>query len=354
MASIEKRKSETGKLSYRAKVRLKGFPAQSATFKRLTDARAWAQQTEAAIRERRHFKTAEAKRHTFSDLVDRFVDNELSKRPKVAQMRSSQLRWWEQKLGPYTLADISPALIAEKRDWLVRHGRGHKGVISPATVNRYLAALSVAFSAAEKEWGWIESSPCRKVRKLREPQPRVRFLSEEERKRLLMACQESSNPYLYTIVVLALSTGARKSELLGLRWPNVDLVSGRITLHDTKNRERRSLPLRGHAKTLVEEIGRVRSIDTDLLFPSPRNHQKPINIRDPWIRALAKAGIKDFRFHDLRHSAASYLAMNGATPSEIAAVLGHKTLQMVKRYAHLSDEHTASVVESMNRKIFGE
>jgi integrase len=101
----------------------------------------------------------------------------------------------------------------------------------------------------------------------------------------------------------------------------------------------------------------VRRIDSNLLFPAkeitPQKPQKPINLRRDWEAALKVAEIQDFKFHDLRHSAASYLAMNGASLAEIAEVLGHKTLQMVKRYAHLSEGHTARVVESMNQKIFG-
>jgi integrase len=96
---------------------------------------------------------------------------------------------------------------------------------------------------------------------------------------------------------------------------------------------------------------REKRADTDLLFPRD-DGLAPMEIRKHWNRALREAGIEDFRFHDLRHTAASYLAMNGATLAEIADVLGHKTLQMVKRYAHLSDQHTASVVERMNQNIF--
>ncbi|MCK5662109.1 MAG: site-specific integrase, partial [Thiotrichaceae bacterium] len=96
-----------------------------------------------------------------------------------------------------------------------------------------------------------------------------------------------------------------------------------------------------------------RRIDTNLLFPSKAKHDKPMDLRAPWMTALEKAKIEDFRLHDLRHCTASYLAMNGASLAEIAEVLGHKTLQMVKRYAHLSDGHVSSVVESMNSKIFG-
>ena len=95
----------------------------------------------------------------------------------------------------------------------------------------------------------------------------------------------------------------------------------------------------------------MRRIDSDLVFYG-RDKAQPVDLKKPWETALRKADIEDFRFHDLRHTAASYLAMNGATTVEIAAVLGHKTLQMVKRYSHLANSHTASVVASMNHKIF--
>jgi integrase len=125
-----------------------------------------------------------------------------------------------------------------------------------------------------------------------------------------------------------------------------------MVLRDTKNGERRTLPLADHALDLLREYAKVRRIDTDLLFPG-RNGTKPRYIETPWQTALRRANIKDFRFHDLRHSAASYLAMNGANLMEIAEILGHKTLSMVKRYAHLSEQHTRNVVARMNAAIFG-
>ncbi|HTJ55375.1 MAG TPA: site-specific integrase [Nitrosospira sp.] len=197
----------------------------------------------------------------------------------------------------------------------------------------------------------------RKVTKPRESRGRVRFLSDDERHRLLKACKESSNPFLYPMVVLALSTGMRHGEIMGLTWDDVDLNRGRATLHETKNGERHAVAITGHALELLKELGKVRRIDSNLLFPArenrPQKPQKPIDLRTPWEAVLKKADVRDFRFHDLRRSAASYLAMNGASLAEIAEVLGHKTLQMVKRYAHLSEGHTARVVESMNNKIFG-
>src|SRR5262249_1774400 len=137
--------------------------------------------------------------------------------------------------------------------------------------------------------------------------------------------------------------GARKMELLTLTWRDVDLQRGVITLHTTKNGERRVLPLAGPAMALMRQHAKVRRPDTPPVFPRS-DGRKPLDIRSVWKTALKHANIVDFRFHDLRHSAASYLAMNGASLAEIAEILGHKTLAMVKRYAHLSEVHTAGVV----------
>lgn len=216
-----------------------------------------------------------------------------------------------------------------------------------------MAALSHAFSIAVREWEWVDDSPLRKVSKPKEPRGRVRFLSDDEREILLVACKQSEAPYLYPLVILALSTGARRGELLGLKWGDIDFQRETAILHETKNNERRSLPLTGLALKQAKKLASIRRIDSDLVFPDITG-KKPIEIRPAWEQVLKEAGIKDFRFHDLRHSAASYLAMDGASLAEIAEVLGHKTLQMVKRYSHLTEQHTASVVGKMNKKIFGD
>jgi len=215
-----------------------------------------------------------------------------------------------------------------------------------------VTALGHVFTVAVNEWEWMEQNPVRKVSKYKEPRGRVRFLSDDEREKLLEACKESDNRFLYTVVVLALSTGARKMELLELKWQDVDLTRKSIILHETKNDDRRVLPLQGYALSLILECSKIRKLHCPYVFPSDKKCQ-PIDIRTAWENALKRAEIEDFRFHDLRHSAASYLAMNGASLAEIAEVLGHKTLQMVKRYAHLSEAHTAKVVQSMNERIFG-
>ncbi len=351
MANIEKRITKDGKATYRVKVRLKGFPTQSATFERLTDARKWEQQTESAIREGRHFKTTAAKRHTLSEAIDRYIKTVLPTKPRSEYTQEGQLKWWKETIGSYSLADVGPALIAQHRDKLAQVKPKHREIRTPATVNRYLAALSHVFTLAIKEWMWAEENPLRKVTKMKEPRGRVRFLLDDERQRLLDACKCSENPYLYIAVVLALSTGARRMELLGLEWASVSLERKVITLHYTKNNDRRVLPLVGHAFELMKEHSKVRLFNCDLVFPA-KNLKQPIDMRKSWEAALKRAEITDFKWHDMRHCCASYLAMNGASLAEIAEVLGHRTLSMVRRYMHLSENHTSAVVARMNKKIF--
>ncbi len=363
MAAIQKRQSRDGTLSYRVLVRLKGYPAQSATFERLTDARNWAQQTEAAMKERRYFKTAESKKHTVAAMIDRYLKRLEKDNPTRHRDVKAMLEWWKAELGYCILADLTKALVAEKIEKLaarkMKLKSGKEKPMSPARVNRYIAALSHACTIAVNEWEWLEHHPMQKISRMKEPRGRVRFLDDDERRRLLEACQKSKSPYLYLAVILALSTGARYSEVLNLEWEAVDLTRRAIVLHETKNGERRVLPLTGHALDLIKEHKRkrdekkIRPIGIDLVFPAPKDSTKAYDIRTAWDAAMKAAKIEDFRFHDLRHSAASYLAMNGASLAEIAEVLGHKTLQMVKRYAHLSEAHTHSVVANMNEKIFG-
>jgi integrase len=329
--------------TYRVQVRLRGFPPVGATFERKTDAKEWAKATESAMREGRHFPRREAQRRTLRELVERQLESVRAHRPHDYERQQSHLGWWREKVGDYALAQVTPALIAKHRDELLEER-------SPATVNRYLAALSKAFSNAVREWHWVQENPVRRVAKETEPQGRVRFLSDDERTALLAACRESDLSALHLIVLLALTTGMRRGELLGLRWSDVDLDRRLIVLNKTKNRERRSVPIVPEVAALLRQHAKVRRFDSHFVFPG--DGDSPVGIDRAWYAALRKAKVHDFRFHDLRHTAASYLAMSGATTAELAAVLGHKTLAMVKRYAHLSDQHTGALLERMTQKYF--
>lgn len=347
MATVTKLKTKAGQVRYKARVRITGYPVVNKTFPRKTDAHAWAAQVEKQIEDGTYFDHQERKRNTVSVLVDRYLDTVLpDKKPSTQRDQVRQLAWWKREIGDTTLDRLRPALIAEKRDKLAKDRSG-------STVNRYLAALSHVCTVASSEWHLLEDNPVRKVRKRPEPRGRVRFLDDKERAALLEHTDASPNPYLHAIVTLALSTGMRHGEVMNLTWNDVDLSRRVIVLGDTKNGERRAVPLIGEALSRLRELRRTPRIDTDLLFPGYKDPSKPMDIRAAWEKALEDAGVEDFVFHDLRHTAASYLAMQGATTSEIAAVLGHKTLAMVQRYAHLSEQHTVGVLERMNAAVFG-
>lgn len=358
MATITQRKSEQGKISYQVKVRMKGHPVTSATFDRLTDARKWEQQTEVQIREGRYFQVSEARNRTVAELVDRY-SREIMPRKKSIKSQERQLEWWKDRLGHLTLADVTPAVLTGVRDTLLtepadwdRLKKKGKAPRKPATVNRYMAVISHAFTVAVREWQWVESNPVFRINRLKEPRGRVRYLDDDERERLLKACRESDQPLLYPAVVLSLATGARQGEILNLKWKDVHLDRGMITLIDTKNGETRSVPLVGHALDSIKRLRTDHPTIFQWVFPGEKG-LGPMDIRPFYVKAVGKAKIEDFRWHDLRHCTASYLAMNGATLPEIAAVLGHKQLDMVRRYAHISPQHTAGVVARMNEKIFG-
>lgn len=306
-------------------------------------------ETEQAIREGRYFERIEGKKHTLKEAIERY----LSEYP-CDGMRRCHFKRWRGRIGETVLADISPVLINDIIKLWKEEPNDRGEIRQGSTLNRHITSLSCVFTAAVRDWGWTSKNPVRDVRRQKEPKGRIRFLSDEEREKLLTACKESDCPYLYLVVVLALSTGMRKAEILNLKWSEVDLTRGAIVLYKTKNKEPRRVAIRGLALELLKKHSAVRRLDTELLFPgelSPKNG-RPFDIRKAWEAARGKAKLENFVFHDLRHSCASYLAMGGATLLEIAEVLGHKTLDMVRRYAHLAESHTAGVVERMNQRIF--
>jgi integrase len=354
MASIQIRVRKNNRVSYRALVRVTGYPIRSATFGKRSDAVKWGKEKEAELRLNKHFTIfATNGKHTLAELIDQYLSQILPEKKDIDR-QTIQLNWWKAQLGNFKLYDISTSMISECRTELQR-GNTHYGTPrSGTTVNRYLAAISHVYTIAWKEWNWVDHNPVLNVRRYKEPRGRVRYLDDQERQRLLDTCKKSRNPILYTIVILALSTGMRKGEILGLKWRNVDFDKNRIVIQETKNGERRAVPLVCSALQLIKRlwVNRSCSID-DFIFHSAEDLTKRGCIRTAWENAVKRAGIQDFRFHDLRHSTASYLAMNGASLLDIAEILGHKTLQMVKRYSHLSEGHTATVLKKMNKKIFG-
>lgn len=352
MGYIREVTKKSGEITYHAEVRLKGHPPERESFRTKTQAKKWVQDTESAMRDGRHVKISEAKRHTVGDMIKRFVSQWLSKSPQRLKKQASLLSWWNEWCGYLLLADLTPAVIAEGRDQLLNEITVRGALRSSSTVNRYLSALGKALTVAVKEWGWLQDSPMRNVGKPSENPGRERFLSKEEKGRLLQACAESRNLNLLPIVSLALITGMRFGEIVGLRWGDVDFTRCTITLIKTKNGDRRIIPLTKEAAEIFRSYPTFGAPADEMIFRSHRNtsSEQKVSIRDAFERTCKRVGISDFRFHDLRHTAASDMAMAGATQGELMAILGHRSPAMTKRYAHYSQEHLLKVMEKSQKR----
>jgi len=355
MGTIRDVPRKDGSTSFHAEVRLKGYTPQRASFRTRSLAKKWIQDTESAIRDGRHFRTSESKKHTVSDLIDRYGQYHLPNKVKTVEKQKALLSWWKKRLGHLNLADLTPAIIAEGRDVLLSEKTVRGSLRSPSTVNRYLASLSSSLTAGVKEFGWLEDNPMRKVSKPSEGKGRDRLLSIEEKDRLLAACKSSTNFYLSPIVNIAILTGMRFGEIARLQWQDIDFKEKAITLWETKNGDVRVLPLTRAVEKILDDLRKTDIVFGPIFAPTHRaNKTGHVNIRNAFIKALKVANIDNFRFHDLRHAAASFLAMNGATQGELMTILGHRSPSMTRRYAHYSRKHLTDLMERMHSNLLTE
>jgi len=236
-----------------------------------------------------------------------------------------------------SLKEIGPADI---EDYIgIRLGQG----VSNSTVNRELTCLKRMYNLAIR-WNQARSNPVDKVDFLKEPPPRSRFLSEEEAAKLI----NCSEPYFKPVLLTALYTGMRLGEILGLTWEHVfleDRANPRIEVTQTKNNKNRFIPMN---QSLVKVIASIekKSKDTSVFWGI---RGKPLkDIRKPFASACKQAGIKNFRFHDLRHTFASYFVMKGGDLLTLKEILGHSSLDMVQRYSHLANAHKMRQMDNLD------
>ena len=346
MGYIRERSLTDGSKRFYAEVQLKGGgPRLTATFNRKSDAKLWIQKTETEMRCGKNQLIAESRKYVFKDAVQRY-----SKEQTISVVKRGHLQWWDKELGHYFLKDIRPSLIAEKKQKLLTEPT-EKGVVrSGSTCNRYLATLSHVLSICEKQWEWIESNPVKKISREKESRERIRFLSPEERQALLSACKESENPYLLTFVVLQLSTGCRYNEIRHLRWTDVDLNKGKITIRESKNGDVRSVPALGFALELLRQLASDQA-SLGYLFPS-QEKSRPLDLRRAYRTAIRRANLRDFRGHDARHSYATEMLAQGLSLGEIGHLLGHRSVSMTRRYSHLIESRSVNAVAKMMEQAF--
>lgn len=220
--------------------------------------------------------------------------------------------------------------------------------VKPSTINRELATMKKAFNLALKEWEWVKENPVTKVSMERENNKRDRWLTFDEEDRLLSV----SPPELKEIITVTLNTGLRLSEILNLSWKGVDLFRKTITVFESKNNEKRTIPMNETVFEILKSKAKVRSIRIDLGFSSKAGTQKDDrNVRRMFEEAVKKAGIEDFRFHDLGHTFATRLIQRGVDFYKVQKLLCHKTPSMTQRYSHHYPESLRDAVNLLENSI---
>jgi integrase len=222
--------------------------------------------------------------------------------------------------------------------------RRRAALVSPYTINNELAVLKHMLRLAKK-WGYLDTVP--DIEMPKEPKGRDRYLSEDEVVRLLDACDRSDNPRLGALVRIAINTGMRRGELLGLEWERVNLSTSTITLYDTKGGDPRAVPINGAVYAVLIALEPEPARRTGPVFRTQHGGQWK-HAKTAFTTALRRASIQGVRFHDLRHTAASHMVMRGRSLKEVQEVLGHKNFAMTLRYAHLSAASKLAAVEALD------
>lgn len=324
MATLEKRGNY-----WRVKVRRRGFPDQTRSFDTKSAANSWAREIESEVDRGTFMDRTESERNTLGDMITRYL-KEVTPTKKGAAPEDSRLRaFLRRPIAQYKMSALSSAMFAQYRDERLE-------TVTAGTVNKELNHVSHVIETARREWGIVlPSNPIQLVRRPPSPKSRERRLEGDEYDRLLAACTDARNPYLVPIVMLAIETAMRQSEIVSLQWKHVDLKKCVAYLPDTKNGDSRGVPLSTTAIATLKSLD--RSERSDAVFPGLTSEA----IKRAYIRACARAKIEGLHFHDLRHEATSRLFERGLDAMTVASITGHKTLQMLKRYTHLKAEDLA-------------
>ena len=287
------------------------------------------------VAENRHLDVKKIPKTTFHELCDQYW--ELEGKYKRMSSLPYMLKAWKAHFGDVLIKElIQQKIEAFLNDLIEQGGLGSSGR------NRHLTMLKAFFNKGI-QWGLLHENPCRSISKLREPGPRTRFLDQEETQRLL----EPTSTQFRPVLVTALHSGMRRGEILNLQWPDVDMKNRIITVQDSKSGKKRMIPI---DDTLYETLkGLTSRFKKGYVFPSPKFPDKPCyDFKRQFRNAVKAAQIENFRFHDLRHTFASHLVMNGVDIKSVQELLGHATLNMTMRYSHLAPDHRLRAIKTLD------
>jgi len=345
MATIVKTESGT----WKALIRRTGWPTTSKTFRTKRDADDWSRRTEDEMVRGVFVQRTTSEKMSIADAFDRYNREVVPTKKNSTQLREAgRLKLLKMHFGKYSLAAITPELVAKFRDNRLEEGKSNN------TVRLELALLGHLFTTAIKEWHiGLAYNPVANIRKPSAGEGRNHRLSVENQIKLFNAVNKHSNPMLGWIVQLAIETGMRQSEILNLKTYQLDLSRRIVSLNDTKNDSPRTVPLTKHATEVLQYAitNPLRPDDTDLVFfgePGKDKKRKPYQLNKVWIQIKKDMGFADLHFHDLRHEAVSRLVEAGLSDQEVASISGHKSMQMLRRYTHLRAEDLVAKLDKIS------
>ena len=273
-------------------------------------------------------------RMPFNEFVQMYLERVVSLMKSIRTERN-RVKRWVKDLGMRPIGRITRAEIESWR-------REKMSRCKPATINRDLSRLRHMLNIAV-EWELLEESPMQGMKFLRENNARTRYLSVGECHRLIDSCMA---PHIRAIVTVALHTGMRLGEILNLRWQDLDFSSGFILVRDSKNGQARQVPMDSMISTVLRSWPRLS--DQDIVFTSVMTGGRIVDIRAGFLNSCKRAGITGLHFHDLRHTFASQFVMAGGDLYILKEILGHKSITMTQRYAHLSPTYKIKAIDRMN------
>lgn len=295
--------------------------------------------TKAKIVEGRFFDVFEEQERTFAEMMERYQAEHVIKKASQGPLRS-KIKNLLSFFGHYILAQITPRRIVEYK--AKRYADG----MAPGTINQELAIVKNAFNLAIREWEWCRDNPATRVSMEKENNKRDRWLTHEEEVRLLRACPD----WLREIILFALHTGMRRGEILSLTWEGVDLFRKTVTVLQSKNGEKRTIPVNQTVLGLLKARAKVRLLKTNHVFYGRTYTSVAPNILErAFSTAVRKIEIENFHFHDLRHTFATRLVQSGVDIYKVQRLLGHKSPVMTQRYAHHYPESLRDGVEILDK-----
>lgn len=343
---VWERKNSDGSISYLAVVRIRPFKPASKAFTTRAEAKGWADDLVRELTSQR--ERGEARKDltslTVKGLVEAFLEDPETKQLKYYEDLERLLAWWVNHCGGEKVMQFGTVKLREARE-LLGNGRG------PATVNRYLSALRSC-------WNWGRAAqyiPTEKIWPTRlfrtEPRERVRFLSDAELAAVLTRA-ETHAPWMHAAVLVSLATGVRQGELLRLEWKDLDFSKQTLTVLISKNTKRRLVHLPEPAIAALKKLRRDGVVGPKLVFVRPNGEPADKSfLTFHWNEVRKAANLSDFRWHDLRHSCASFLAQNGASLPEIGSVLGHSSPSITAKYSHLVAGRPVTGADKLAEKL---